>query len=308
MNSDKTLYPLFGIIAVLNTPFTCNNKVDKESLKRHVQYALEAGVAGFLVPGLAAEVQKLTNKERQELVEVVMIEVDGRVPVIVGAGDADFANSLKILQDYLDMGCENVLFNYPFSSKDDYYNRFLQFANLNPDMIMIQDWSASGYGLPDDLLVRLFEEVEAFRCLKIETVPAGVKYSRLIDLTDGRLHVSGGWAVTQMIEALDRGVHALMPTGMYYTYMSIYQSHANNSRNDAQDLFEKLLPVLAFSNQHLDISIHFFKRLLHRQGIYKTDATRKPILSFDDHHLKIAERLILKAIELEEYCKQDRRT
>jgi len=32
--------------------------------------------------------------------------------------------------------------------------------------------------------------------------------------TEGRLNVSGGWAVPQLMEALDRGVHAVMPGGL----------------------------------------------------------------------------------------------
>lgn len=307
MDPGQILYPLYGIVAVLNTPFTDDHTLDRASLLRHVRYALDAGVAGFLVPGLAAEVLKLTNLEKQEMVDVVLSEVQGRVPVIVGSGGADFENSMKILQTYLDMGCENVLFNHPYTDRSEYRERFLRFAELSPKMIMIQDWDATGYGLPEDLICQLFEEVEAFRCLKIETVPAGVKYSRMMELTDGKLHISGGWAVTQMMEALDRNVHALMPTGMYYTYTSIYKSYRTSRVVEAQHLFEKLLPILAFSNQHLDVSIHFFKRLMKAQGIYTTDMVRAPILPFDKHHEKIASRLIEKAMELENFYRSDPR-
>ncbi len=53
-----------------------------------------------------------------------------------------------------------------------------------------------------------------------------------------------------------------------------------------------MLPILAFSNQHLDISIHFFKRLLHRQGIYATAHVRAPSLPFDGVHEHEADELI----------------
>ena len=141
----------------------------------------------------------------------------------------------------------------------------MELAALNPEMIMLQDWDASGYGLSDKLICDLFENVEAFRCLKIETVPAGIKYSRILELTEGKLNVSGGWAVSQMIEGLSRGVHAFMPTGMHYIYTSIYKLFSEGKSEKAKHLFQQILPVLAFSNQHLDISIHFFKRLLYRQ-------------------------------------------
>jgi hypothetical protein len=51
---------------------------------------------------------------------------------------------------------------------------FYELAATGPEMIMLQDWDATGYGLPDELILELFETVEAFRCLKVETVPAGM--------------------------------------------------------------------------------------------------------------------------------------
>jgi hypothetical protein len=38
---------------------------------------------------------------------------------------------------------------------------------------MIQDWDATGKGLPVPMICSLFDEMDSFRCLKVETVPAG---------------------------------------------------------------------------------------------------------------------------------------
>ena len=181
----------------------------------------------------------------------------------------------------------------------------MELAALDPQMIMLQDWNASGYGLGDELICDLFTNVPAFRCLKIETVPAGIKYSRILKLTKGRLNISGGWAVSQMIEGLQRGVHAFMPTGMHYIYTSIYNLFKQGKHEEAEQLFLKIIPVLAFSNQHLDISIHFFKRLLYKQGMYPTINVREPILPFDKFHQAIADKHINKIIQLEKELKID---
>ena len=133
----------------------------------------------------------------------------------------------------------------------------------------------------------------------METVPAGLKYSRLLELTDGKLNLSGGWAVTQLIEGLERGVHAFMPTGMHWAYTEIYNTWIGGDLTKAISLFRRILPILAFSNQHLDISIQFFKRLLHRQGIYNTDKVRNPEVPFDAIHEKTADGLIKEVIALE---------
>jgi 4-hydroxy-tetrahydrodipicolinate synthase len=295
----KELYPLFGIVTVLNTPFTIGNEVDINALRLNVRMALKAGVAGFLVPAMASEVYKLSTDERLQMVDAVLEEVNGKVPVIAGAGEPDPVKAKALLRSYIERGCRHVLFQIPYSTQDIFYRHFMTLAQLQPGVIMLQDWDASGYGLPDELILKLFEEVEAFRCLKIETIPAGIKYSRVLSLTDGRLNVSGGWAVSQMIEGLTRGVHAFMPTGMHFTYVQIYKEYAKGNREAAEKLFAQILPVLAFSNQHLDISVHFFKRLLHKQGLYSTYASRQPILDFDEIHAAQAEQLINKIIRLE---------
>ena len=295
----KELYPLFGIVTVLNTPFGEDDRIDHTALKRHVEYALKAGVAGFLVPAMASEVQKLSVVERLRMVETVMEAAVSRVPVIAGAGEADPVKAKNILREYMAMGCRHVLFQIPYTGADLFRKQFSELAGVCPATIMLQDWDATGYGIPDELICELFDEFENFRCLKVETIPAGVKYSRILELTGGRLNVSGGWAVSQMTEGLKRGVHAFMPTGMHAIYCTIYRLYQQGRVPEAEALFGKILPVLAFSNQHLGISIHFFKRLLFRQGIYPTPRLREPFLPFDSIHREIADKHIDNVIELE---------
>jgi 4-hydroxy-tetrahydrodipicolinate synthase len=134
--------------------------------------------------------------------------------------------------------------------------------------------------------------------IKVEVVAAGIKYTRLLEATDCRLHTAGGWAVSQLIEALDRGVHAFMPTGMHEIYVAIDRAHRRGERETARRIFNRLTPTLAFSNQHLDVSILFFKRLLSRQGVYPTARCRSPRLAFDRYHERVADELIDEVIQL----------
>jgi 4-hydroxy-tetrahydrodipicolinate synthase len=300
---NKQLYPLKGIVTVLNTPFTEQDTIDYTSLKSNVLEALKAGVAGILVPAMAAEVYKLSADERLRMLTLVLETAGDKIPVIAGAGEQDLSKSKALLKSCIDLGCKNVLFQIPFVDERQFRKHFTELAALGPQMIMLQDWDATGYGLPDELIGDLFEKVAAFRCLKIETVPAGPKYSRILELTNGKLNVSGGWAVSQMLEGLHRGVHAFMPTGMHYIYTDIYRRFEVGKIKEAEALFEKIIPVLAFSNQHLDISIHFFKRLLYRQGIYATPRVRQPIMPFDALHQKIADTHIDRVLQIENELK-----
>ena len=213
MEPMKQLFDLPGIVTVLNTPFLADDSLDLDGLRTNVRYAIDVGVAGFLVPAMASEVGKLSARERTELVETVVTAAAGRVPVIGGASAPLQSERLAAARDLIRLGCAGILASIPFDGEGPYRRDVHELASLGPGFLMLQDWDVTGEGLPLPLIVRLFDEVDAFRCLKIETANASAKYTRVLEETAGRLHVSGGWAVTQMIDGLDRGVHAFMPTG-----------------------------------------------------------------------------------------------
>ncbi len=112
----KELYPLKGIVTVLNTPFRTDNSIDFGALKNNVHEALKAGVAGFLVPAMASEVYQLSESERINMVEIVLDEVQNKVPVIAGAGETDLTRSRRLLKSYVELGCKNVLFQIPYEN------------------------------------------------------------------------------------------------------------------------------------------------------------------------------------------------
>jgi len=295
----KSCLPLRGIVTVLNTPFTATNELDTDALRAHVRAALDAGVAGFLAPAMAGEVGHLTPAERALFVKTVLAEAGGRAVVIGGASAPSGAERVQLAKELTAAGCDGVLVSIPYQNDRQYAEAVREVADIRPPFLMLQDWDATGFGVPVPTLVELFEQLEAVRAVKVEVVPAGPKYTELLTATNGRLHVSGGWAVTQMLEALDRGVHVLMPTALHRVYVRIYRLYGSGDRSAARALFDRLLPILAFSNQHLDISIHFFKRLLHAQGLYPTAKVRAPAVPFDAHHARVADELIERAIALD---------
>lgn len=302
MNSIEKLN---GIIGVINTPFSVDNLIDSDSLRNYVRHSIESGVTAFLALGMAAEINKLTLEEKEFIVKIILDEVKGRVPVICSVSSDNQEERLLLTEKFIDFGCDGIMVNILFENEDSFKRQISDIDGLNPGFLMIQDWDFKGYGIPIDVIQKLFNEIESFKCLKIEVVPAGVKYTEVRKVTNNKLHVSGGWAGSQMIEALDRGVNAFMPTVLHDVYVKIFDLHHSGRREEAKELFYELVPILAFSHQHLDISIHFNKRLVHRQGIFSTDKVRGPIITFDDFHEKIAEELIIKAKCLSEKLKTE---
>ncbi len=289
------------IFTVLNTPFRGNDTLDLEGLAANVAYAINAGVAGFLIPGLASEVSHLSAQECDALIKTVTRSAPGYT-VIGGLGTPQGEQFKDTARRYLDLGCHGLLVNGHGQTESDLLRILEALDRLSPDFLMLQDWDATGSGIPVPTLKRLVAEVPSLSWLKIEVIPAGPKYSELLTDAPEKLRVAGGWAVMQMIEALDRGVHAIMPTGLHRTYVRIASLHAAGRRDESRALFARLVPILAFSNQSLAISVAFFKRLLRAQSIYSTPRVRMEGAHLDAAQEHIAAELIHLAIDLESEC------
>lgn len=297
----KELFPLSGVVAIPQTPFGDDGGIDFASLDRAVDDRLAAGVNALLYPVVASEVGRLSMDERRAVTRAVLQRTAGRVPVIVGSSADDARDARSMAEFATSLGAAGVLVQAPVPLMRDRaatLEFFRTVCEAPIHMLMIQDLEWGAPGLPVETIVHLFEELQPFRCIKVETVPAGTKYTAILEATAGQLNVSGGWAVPQLIEALDRGIHAVMPGGLHWPLVAIIRLYRDGERTAARALFDRLLPILAWQNQHIDISNQFLKLLAVRQGIFTRATLREPSVSYDAVHYRIAEELIDDAMGL----------
>lgn len=291
----KEKYPLHGVVVSLNTPFDEQGRVDVASLERCVDFHLQEGAAGFIAGAQASEVYTLTTPERMEVLRCARATTRGRAELFASATSRENRERTLVAEEAIRMGCDGVLVEVPEELQGDeakVLGFFKEFGRIGMKTLMIQDLSWHGTGMPIPLITRLFEEIEPFRCLKVETVPACPKYSAVLEATEGRLHVSGGWASLRLLEALDRGVDVIMPTGMTGQFRRIFEAYTRGERDRAKSLYYQVLPVLAFTQQHLDISIQFYKRFFYHRGIFSTPKARSPRILYDSVHERYAQELI----------------
>lgn len=292
-----------GIISVLQTPFTADGGVDNASLVKLIENALRAGVNGFLAPVVASEVDFLSRQEREEIIRLVAATVGGRVPFIVGAS----SNNIDECRHFASLARQVSAATYLVAVPPALYSRpeeipgFFQAINASTDLpLIIQDLEWNGPGLSIPILIRLKELVPSLAGVKIETVPAGPKYTAVRRALGREFFIAGGWAVPQMIEALDRGVDAMIPeSSMVAVYSEICRAYVSGDRAKAVRIFRRLVPVLTFTNQEIGLSIAFFKRLLERKGIFRYAMMRRPWSGWDEYNLRIADELIELFLVLE---------
>ncbi len=109
--------PLTGCGTALVTPFTTSGAVDETALRTLVETQLEAGVH-FLVPcGSTGEAATLAFEEHVRVVQVVADTVNGRVPVVAGAGSNDTARAIALSQAAERVGATHLLHVSPMYNK-----------------------------------------------------------------------------------------------------------------------------------------------------------------------------------------------
>ncbi len=260
-----------------------------------MDFHIREGAVGFIVGARASEVYTLKTSERKEILRCVRTLTQGRVKLFASATAHANRDRYFVAEEAVKMCSDSVLVEVPEEfggNATEILEFFREFAKVGMTTLMIQDLPWQGPGMAIPLIAQMFEEIEPCRCLKVETVPACLKYTAVLDQTRGRLHVSGGWASLQLLEALDRGVGAIIPTGMTGLFRRVFEAFAHGERDQARDLYRKLLPVLAFTQQHLDISIQFYKRFFCHRGIFSTTSVRAAAILYDSVHERRAQELM----------------
>ena len=293
-----------GIISVLQTPFDSQGAVDHSSLENLVEDAIAGGVNGFLVPAVASEVSCLTTQERADIVRRVTGIAAGRVPIIVGASDSRPRVCIEQAQLAREVGAAAYMVAVPTELYQEpervepFFREVVEGAGDFP--LMLQDLDFTGAGLEPETILRLTQVLPSLSSLKIESNPAGPKYTAVREICGGEMFLAGGWAIAQMIEALDRGVDAMIPEcSMVRVWSAIDHRYRGGRRAEAVRIFNQVQPVVGFTHQDLSVAIAFGKRLLVRKGIFATERTRFGDFRWDRYNRRVADELIDDYLELE---------
>jgi 4-hydroxy-tetrahydrodipicolinate synthase len=129
-----------GVGTALITPFTKSGEVDDAAVRRLARRQIEAGVH-FLVPcGTTGETPTLSEGERRRVVELVVEEAAGRVPVMAGAGGYDTKQAVHAAKEMEKAGAAGLLSVTPYYNKptpEGLFQHFSAVADATPLPVML---------------------------------------------------------------------------------------------------------------------------------------------------------------------------
>lgn len=109
--------PFTGAGTALITPFQKDGSVDEVAVRRLTRRQIDAGIH-FLSPcGTTGEAPTLSHREKLRVIELVIEEAAGRVPVLAGAGGYDTHEVIELAAEIERLGADGLLSVTPYYNK-----------------------------------------------------------------------------------------------------------------------------------------------------------------------------------------------
>lgn len=277
---------LEGIYPILATPFTDTGAVDEESLRELVRFQLHAQVDGIALFGNASEMYTLLDEERERIAEIVVSEVDGRVPLVFGSGHTGVEGAVRLSQQAEQAGADALMVLPPYMVKPDgirLYEYFAAIARAVEIPIMLQDAPiASGVTIPIPIMVKLAKEFDNIQYVKAEAPPTSIKVTEILNQSEGQLTVFGGLNGMYFYEELRRGAVGTMPACEFPDVcVQIYQSFKAGDLDTARRIFYQYLPFMRIGTiPGFAMAVH--KEVLKAGGVIRSAYVRNPNAPMDD--------------------------
>ncbi len=105
---------LNGIFVPNITPFTRAGQLDVKALRTCVRFWLDGGVSGLVPCGSNGEAPYLSKQERIKVIQTVVDETNGKIPVIAGTGSTSTQETIVFTKDAADLGVDAALVVTPY--------------------------------------------------------------------------------------------------------------------------------------------------------------------------------------------------
>jgi len=108
---------LRGVLAAVATPFDADQRIGGARPRRLIDDLLDQGVHGLVPGGSTGEFAALTPDERRRLLEIVIDQNAGRMPVIAHTGAITTAEAVALSEHAVGLGSAAVLVLPPYKGR-----------------------------------------------------------------------------------------------------------------------------------------------------------------------------------------------
>ena len=256
-----TVKDIKGIIPPILTPMNndAEQTVNHEELRRQVERLLSGGVHGLFPFGTNGEGYILSMKEKEEVLETVIDQVHGRVPVYAGTGCISTADTIRMSKRAEELGADVLSIitpSFAVASQKELYDHYVAVAKaVNIPIILYNIPPRTGNRLLPETVQALCRDVDVIVGAKdssgdVENLKAYIRLTKELAKPTAILAGNDGAILTGLKEG---GAGAVAGRANIWpaTIAGIYNSFVEGdleSAQKAQDAIAVLQGVFKFGN------------------------------------------------------------
>ena len=238
-----------GIYTAPVTAFTPDDQIDETAYRRLLDFIVTEGSHGIIAPGGIGEFSVLSEDERRELIEIVVDEVGGRVPVLAGVGGIATPYIIRLVEHAQQAGVDGYMLTNPYYTnwaEDELYAHFLAICQSTdlPCMLYNNPFTTK-IDVSVELLCRLADNTPNFRYVKDTTYDV-TRVSQIISASQGKLIVFAGLDDMSLesfmmgAEGWVAGVSNVLPREA----VELFELADKGKYDEARQLYVRLLPFM----------------------------------------------------------------
>jgi 4-hydroxy-tetrahydrodipicolinate synthase len=288
---------LRGCYPILATPFRPDGELDEEGVARLVRHLHAVGLPGFTMFGLASEFYKLSDADRETLIEAAFDARTQDQTTIVSVTAHSLEVARKQARRAEEVGADALMLLPPFflgPLEADIRRHVLAVAAATSLPIVVQYAPAqTGVKMTADSFVQLNREAPNVRYVKVESTPPGPLISEITSSSAGRVKCLVGYGGLQLVDGLRRGAVGVQPaSGVADYYPHILEAIDRGDLERAYALHADLLPLVNLLMQAIEPLNRLEKIILKRRGIIARDYCRAASYEPDEPMLAELDRFV----------------
>ena len=238
-----------GVIPAMITSFNKDESINKEGIRKTVNYLISEKVNGLYITGSTGETFLMSQEEKKQAIEIIVEEVNGRIPVIAHIGSIGTKITTELGQYAEKVGVDALSalppFYYGFSN-DEIFNYYKDISNSTNLPITV--YNISHANLMDlDMLKRL-ASIKNVKGVKY-TAPTHFNFSKIKKEIGESFKIYSGMdemALSGLISGAD-GIIGSFYNLMPELFVEIYKQVKNNNINEAKKIQEKINIIILFA-------------------------------------------------------------
>ena len=138
-----------------------HGNINEGETRRYVDWLIDKGVHGLYPNGSTGEFTRFTAEERVRIMEIIADQVNGRVPILAGAAEANTRETIRACERYYDLGAKAVAIVSPFYYQigpEAVYTYFKEIADNSPIDVTLYNIPLFASPIDVDTVARLADD------------------------------------------------------------------------------------------------------------------------------------------------------